>query len=256
MYLLCVSVQNDRVQTEVDDDTPDNGTIDDLRCETQPALPLCWDSDTTLGQTLSAPTSPPASSLPTSPPASSLPSTTPASSLPTGYDEVRLNDEPEVEVRTSTRRRKTATAYWEGNHIVVVLPAHVRGSQRSELIEWLVKRARSRRPGASASDEMLAQRAAVLADRYLGGIRPSSIRWVTNQSKRWGSCSSHSEEIRISHRLQVVPDWVLDAILVHELAHLVHPDHSESFCQMANRYPRQDEASIYLDGFALGLEQS
>ena len=247
MYLLCVSVQNDRVRTEVDDDTPDNGTIDDLRCETQPALPLCWDSDTTLGQSLLTPTSPPASSPP---------STTPASSLPTGYDEVRLNDEPEVEVRTSTRRRKTATAYWEGNHIVVVLPAHVRGSQRSELIEWLVKRARSRRPGASASDEMLAQRAAVLADRYLGGIRPSSIRWVTNQSKRWGSCSSHSEEIRISHRLQVVPDWVLDAILVHELAHLVHPDHSESFYQMANRYPRQDEASIYLDGFALGLDQS
>ena len=161
---------------------------------------------------------------------------------------------PPVEIRTSARRRKTATAYWEEGRIVVVLPAHVRGSRRDELVEWLVARTESRRPHARGSDEALAHRAAQLADRYVDGVRPASIRWVTNQHKRWGSCTSSTGEIRLSHRLQRVPGWVLDAVVVHELTHLVHPDHSAGFHQVADRFPRHAEAALFLEGFALGLE--
>jgi hypothetical protein len=161
---------------------------------------------------------------------------------------------PEVEVRTSRRRRKTATAYWHNGRIVVVLPAHVRGRDRDEMIEWLVGRVKTKRPGLAATESDLELRAGTLADRYVEGVRPSSIRWVTNQSKRWGSCSFESGEIRLSHRLQSVPEWVLDAIVVHELAHLVHPDHSPAFHALADRYPRAKEAALFLEGFQLGLE--
>lgn len=160
---------------------------------------------------------------------------------------------PEVVVRTSTRRRKTATAYWEAGRIVVVVPAHVRRADRPELVEWLVSRILARRSRAGSSDEALARRANQLADRYVGGTRPTSIRWVTNQDKRWGSCSAATGEIRLSHRLRPVPGWVLDATIVHELAHLLHPDHSPEFHEIANRYPRQREASAYLEGYSLGL---
>lgn len=160
---------------------------------------------------------------------------------------------PEVEVRTSTRRRKTATAFWEGGRIVVVVPAHVRRADRPELVEWLVARVLAKRPGTRASDEALARRAALLADRYVDGERPASIRWVTNQGKRWGSCTAATREIRLSHRLRSVPGWVLDATIVHELAHLVHPDHSPEFHRIADRYPRQREAAAFLEGYSLGL---
>ncbi len=163
---------------------------------------------------------------------------------------------PEVVVRSSTRRRKTATAFWEGGRIVVVVPSHVRRADRPELVEWLVARVLARRPRASASDEALAARAAELADRYVDGVRPSSIRWVTNQAKRWGSCSAEAGEIRLSHRLAVVPAWVLDATIVHELAHLVHPNHSAAFHRLADRFPRQREASIFLEGYSLGLDRA
>lgn len=162
--------------------------------------------------------------------------------------------EPEVEVRVSRRRKKSAVSYWEGGRIVVVLPSHVTGARRDELIEWLVERAKSRRPGSGTSEELLFDRATELADRYIDGVRPSSVRWVTNQNKRWGSCTADTGEIRISHRLRDVPGWVLDAVLVHELAHLVHPDHSPRFHMLANRYPRQADASIFLDGYSHGLE--
>lgn len=160
---------------------------------------------------------------------------------------------PEVVVRTSARRRKTAAAFWESGRIVVVLPAHVRRAERQELVDWLVARVLAKRPGATASDDALAERAAALADRYVDGVRPSSIRWVTNQGKRWGSCSSSTREIRLSHRLRDVPDWVLDATIVHELAHLLHADHSAAFHAVENRYPRQKEALVFLEGYSLGL---
>jgi hypothetical protein len=82
------------------------------------------------------------------------------------------------------------------------------------------------------------------------------VRWVTNQSARWGSCSYYSGDIRLSHRLCVVPGWVLDSVLVHELAHLTYPDHSPDFHRLAGGYPRHDEAGVFLAGYGLGLSTS
>jgi len=161
---------------------------------------------------------------------------------------------PDVEIRTSTRRRKSATAYWSEGRIVVLLPSHLRGSERREMVDWLVARVMSRRPRAAASDEALFERALALGRRYVPGARPRSVRWVTNQHKRWASCTAETGEIRLSHRLQGVPGWVLDAVLVHELAHLVHPDHSARFYELADRFERQSEASSFLEGYALGLD--
>ena len=124
------------------------------------------------------------------------------------------------------------------------------------MVDWLVAREEARRPHARESDADLAARAVSLADRYVDGARPTSIRWVTNQGKRWGSCSAGTGEVRLSHRLRMVPGWVLDAVVVHEPAHLVHPDHSPRFHQIVDRYPRQREAALFLEGYALGLETS
>ncbi len=158
-------------------------------------------------------------------------------------------------MRSSSRRRKTATAFWERGRIVVVVPEHLRGRRRDEMVDWLVDRVLAKRPRAVRSDEALVERAALLADRYLDGVKPASIRWVTNQQKRWASCSKETGDIRVSHRLRSVPEWVLDAIVVHELAHLVHPDHSARFHELANRYPRQSDAALYLEGYAHGLDK-
>lgn len=161
---------------------------------------------------------------------------------------------PEVEIRTSARRRKTATAFWEHDRIVVVLPSWMPRAHRPEMVEALVRRVLAQQPNRHASDEDLSERAALLARRYLHGTVPRSIRWVTNQQRRWGSCSAHSGEIRISDRLRVVPSWVLDAVLVHELAHLEEASHSARFHELADRYPRMAEADVFLEGFGLGLE--
>jgi predicted metal-dependent hydrolase len=163
---------------------------------------------------------------------------------------------PPIEVRTSPRRRKTASGFWQDGRVVIVVPARLSKADRVELVEGLVQRVLAQRPHVTTSDRDLEARAAVLADLYLGGVRPKSIRWVGNQQRRWGSCTSRTGEIRISERLRLVPGWVLDAVLVHELAHLIEPTHSARFHRLAHRYPRTAEADTYLAGYTLGLETS
>ncbi|HLX89048.1 MAG TPA: M48 family metallopeptidase [Acidimicrobiales bacterium] len=161
---------------------------------------------------------------------------------------------PEVEVRTSPRRRRTATAFWQHDRIVVVLPARLPRAERGPMVEALVRRVLAQNPNRHATDADLLEQATVLSRQYLLGTLPRSIRWVSNQHRRWGSCSAHSGEIRVSARLRVVPPWVLDAVLVHELAHLEEPSHSARFHDLAGRYPRMAEADTFLEGFGLGLE--
>ena len=163
------------------------------------------------------------------------------------------NVTPEVEIRASARRRKTGVAFWEGGHVVVVVPERMSRATRDSFADQLVKQLLERTGRRHASDAGLAARAAALADHYLDGIRPSSIRWSSRQQRRWGSCSLHSREIRIASRLQTVPEWVLDGVIVHELAHLLEAGNTARFNEIANRYTRQGEAHTYLDGFGHGL---
>jgi len=168
----------------------------------------------------------------------------------------RRPQRPRVEVRTSPRRRKTASGFWQDGRVVILVPARLSKADRVELVEGLVQRVLAQRPHVTTSDRDLERRAAVLADQYLDGVRPTSIRWVGNQQHRWGSCTSRTGEIRISERLRFTPGWVLDSVLVHELAHLIEPTHSARFRRLANRYPRSEEADTFLAGYTLGLETS
>lgn len=162
-------------------------------------------------------------------------------------------DRPEIEIRSSGRRKKTGAAHWSGSRIIVQIPARLRGRERQLFVEELVERLVTQRPHTPLGDASLEERARVLAALYLDGVAFASVRWVTNQKRRWASCSPATREIRVSERLRQCPEWVIDAVLVHELAHLIEVDHSEAFYRLASRHPRQDECALFLEGFALGL---
>jgi predicted metal-dependent hydrolase len=106
------------------------------------------------------------------------------------------------------------------------------------------------------SDEDLARRAAQLSERYLEGLaRPASVRWVANQAQRWGSCTPADGAVRLSARLQGMPAWVVDYVLLHELAHLLESGHNATFWRLVERYPRAERARGFLEGVALASGQ-
>lgn len=161
----------------------------------------------------------------------------------------------EIEVIRSARRKKTISARLESGVLVIRAPAEMTDAELAPFIEdFKVKvEQRQRRLAAQAERDLMA-RAARLNKRYFKGkLHITSIRWVSNQNKRFGSCSTHSGTIRISDRLANVPDWVLDYVLVHEMAHLIEPNHSKRFWALVNRYPKTERARGYL--MALSMEE-
>ena len=165
-----------------------------------------------------------------------------------------------VEVRRSARRRRTVSAYREGDTIVVLVPARLSKAEEQRLVSQLVERITRReanhaRSGARRGDAALMARARELAQQYLAGQpQPSSVRWVSNMTTRWGSCTMADRTIRLSHRLQPMPSWVIDYVLVHELAHLLEPGHGPRFWQWVNGYPRTERARGYLEGVAMAAQ--
>src|SRR5919107_431948 len=158
---------------------------------------------------------------------------------------------PEVEVRRSRRRRRTVSAYRDGDRIVVLIPATMSKRDEATWVADMVKRIERQEKRKLRSDDDLVTRAATLNDLYLGGLAvPASVRWVTNQNARWGSCTPGDRTIRLSDRLQKVPGWVVDYVLVHELAHLLESGHTPAFWAWVDRYPRADKAKGYLEGYS------
>ncbi len=63
---------------------------------------------------------------------------------------------------------------------------------------------------------------------------------------RWGSCTPEDGTIRVSSRLAAYPSWVLDYVLVHELAHLVVPNHGPDHDAWVDRFPYSERARGFL----------
>jgi predicted metal-dependent hydrolase len=165
---------------------------------------------------------------------------------------------PEVEVRRSRRRRRTVAAYREDERVVVLIPAAFTRAEETEWVDRMVERLVARERRARPQDDELTARAKDLARRYLptsvGRSRtPFAVRWVTNQGSRWGSCTPVDRTIRLSARLQGMPSWVVDYVLVHELAHLVVPGHGPDFWQLVEGYPKTERARGYLEGVAAAV---
>ncbi|MCW2522876.1 MAG: SprT-like family protein [Frankiales bacterium] len=149
------------------------------------------------------------------------------------------------------------SAYREGDRIVVLLPARTTKADEARLVSEMVERITAREAklavrGPRASDAALTARAAELSRAYLEGrARPDSVRWVRNMQHRWGSCTPAERSIRLSHRLQSMPQWVIDYVLVHELAHLLEGGHGPRFWAWVDRYPKTERARGFLEGVAL-----
>jgi predicted metal-dependent hydrolase len=169
---------------------------------------------------------------------------------------------PSVEVRRSRRRRRTVSAYRDDDgHVVVLIPGRMSKADESEWVDTMVARIERAEQRRKPSDVELARRATALSTKYLEGLaRPESVRWVGNQEQRWGSCTPSTGAIRLSDRLQGMPPWVVDYVLVHELAHLLEHRHTKAFWRMVDRYPKAERAKGYLEGIAqagrlgIGLE--
>ena len=165
-------------------------------------------------------------------------------------------EDPPIELVRSPRRRRTYKWSLANGRVRLEVPAGLRTSEERQILAEVAERARERLArSARPSDAELLARARTLAGRYLpqAAVHLRSVAWSDRQDHRWGSCSTDSGAIRLSTRLHGLPEYVLEAVLVHELAHLIEPSHSRRFRALAGTYPLAERARGFLEAVDRGL---
>jgi predicted metal-dependent hydrolase len=165
----------------------------------------------------------------------------------------------DVRIIRSARRKKTISAKLVNWYTLEVrAPDDITDAELAQAVDELVKRmlAKRRKLRNYVSDEDLERRAARHNRAYFDRkLKWRSIRFVGNQQKRFGSCSPARGTIRISDRLMSAPAFVLDYVIIHELAHLIEPNHSPHFWELVYRYERTERARGYLMALAMEDDQ-
>lgn len=110
---------------------------------------------------------------------------------------------------------------------------NVATTARQRLEHWLVTQAHSWFAGRIAFFSQLMQ------------VSPQQLV-IKGWQTKWGSCHANGT-VSLNWRLLLAPAWVGDYVVVHELAHLVHMNHSEKFWALVERYyPEQQKAKAWL----------
>jgi hypothetical protein len=111
---------------------------------------------------------------------------------------------------------------------------------KSELEIFLKKTAR----------KYLQEKTKALAEKMQVKYKKITLR---NQKTRWGSCSSNNT-LSLNWRLVHYPPEIIDYVLVHELAHLIHHNHSKKFWELVALYdPKYRQHKNYLKKYGVTL---
>jgi len=156
-----------------------------------------------------------------------------------------------IEIIRSKRRKNTVQAKFVNEKLCIYLPSGMTGSEEKKWIDKMTRWSQHHKQKKQLNNNVLLKRAQELNKKYFNGSLDFSIRFVTNQNTRFGSCTSSTKSIRISDRIAKTPRWVQDYVIIHELAHLVHPNHTKRFWEKVNQYKYAERARGYL--IAMGM---
>ncbi len=162
----------------------------------------------------------------------------------------------EVKVIRSSNRKKTIQAKMVGDTLMVYLPLGIHREEERKIIERMKEKIEKKKQKKQINkDDYLIKKFNEFNIRYFQGkLKVNSIEFVTNQKNVRGSCTPNKCTIRLSHRLLEMPKWVLDYVIMHEMTHLVHPDHSKDFWTKVGEYKYTERARGFL--MAKGMEET
>ncbi len=155
-----------------------------------------------------------------------------------------------IDVRRA--RRRSVELSLEAGRLVARVPSRMARRDFEPLLEELRGQLLDRLSRQRVfDDDALLRRAHEVQRRHLRDqvLGSFEVRFSRRQRKRWGSCTRRpgGGRIRISARLIGHPNWVLDHILLHELSHLIHPNHGPEFQKLVQRSPDHERGQGYLE---------
>ncbi len=161
----------------------------------------------------------------------------------------------EIKIIRSSRRVRTVSAHMVDDTLLVHAPAVLPEVRLQRIVaDFKLRFERKKLKDELERQQDLSEVAARLNARYFGNqLTVNAIEYVTGQRSKYGCCNFRDATIRISHRVGLMPKWVRDYVVVHEMAHLLEPNHSRAFWMLVNRYRLSERARGYL--LAAGLHR-
>ena len=162
----------------------------------------------------------------------------------------------EVKIVRSRRRLRTVSARLVKNTLLVDAPLMLSEERLEKIVaNFKLKFERKKLKEELEKGDNLVERARKINEQYFGSrLKVNSIEYVTDQNTRFGCCNYQAASIRISHRIGLMPEWVRDYVVLHEMAHLVEPNHSSAFWNIVSRYKLAERAKGFLMAVGLDLE--
>lgn len=154
----------------------------------------------------------------------------------------------EVKIIRSPKRHRTVSARLVNGLLLVSAPLMLSQERLDKLVTgFKLKFARKKLKEGLDKEQNLLDLANSLNQKYFGNkLKLESIEYVTTQNSRFGCCNYRTSKIRISHKIGLLPEWVRKYVLIHEMAHLIEPNHSKVFWDIVARYKLSERARGYL----------
>lgn len=160
----------------------------------------------------------------------------------------------EIKIIRSRRRRRTVSARVIKDTLLISAPALLSQERLDRIVaDFKIKFERKKLKEDLDRKQSLADIAQKINEQYFGNkLKINSIEYAIDQDSKYGCCNYSSGRIRISHKVGLMPSWVRDYVVIHEMAHLLEPNHSANFWEIVSRYKLAERARGYL--MAAGVE--
>lgn len=163
----------------------------------------------------------------------------------------------EVKIIRSPRRRRSVSARIVNDLLLVNAPLMLSQERLDKIIHgFKLKFAAKKLKNELDKEKNLAHLANALNEKYFDNkLKIESIEYSTNQNSRFGCCDYRTAKIRISHKIGLLPKWVRKYVLIHEMAHLIQPNHSRAFWDIVSRYKLTERARGYLMAASINMRE-
>ncbi|MCX9082853.1 MAG: M48 family metallopeptidase [Candidatus Methanoperedens sp.] len=163
----------------------------------------------------------------------------------------------EIKVIRSPDRKKTIQARMVEDTLHVYLPLGMQHEEERKIIEKMKKKIdkKMHKKQINNDDYLITKFDEFNVKFFQGKLKVNSIEFVTNQERVNGSCTPNKGTIRLSHKLLDMPKWVLEYVIMHEMTHLVYPNHSKEFWVKVSEYEYTERARGFLMAKGMEIEQ-
>jgi len=157
----------------------------------------------------------------------------------------------QIKIVRSKKRFRTVSARLTEDVLLVQAPEYLQEERLERIVDqFKTKFERKRLKTELDKSNDLLERANKINARYFANkLKVDSIEYVWNQKSKFGCCNWRAARIRISDKISLMPGWVRDYVILHEMAHLVHPNHGKDFWKIVSGYRLTERARGYLLAF-------